>query len=438
MRSEHENLSYPYRADSYPRKGVLLLQFLASPFSRRLVQTLRMRGCDVHKINFCLGDKLFGVKGQTDYRGTLDEWPEFLLEYIGQHRVSNILLFGDCRPYHNAAVTLAASRGVSCHVFEEGYLRPDWVTFEEFGVNGFSRFPSQQHEVTHLASIHGKAAEPIVVGGGHTRRIVYEITSHLLTYFGAAYFPHYKRHRINHPSTEAAAWLRHAVLRPLKKHRAARAMDALMKQSDPYFLFPLQLSNDYQLRVHSPFKVIDDAISTVMASFAHSAPDKLRLAVKTHPIDPNSHRQRNLIKRLANENGIGSRVDFLDGGHLPTLIDAACGVVTINSTAGLQALWHGRPVKVLGDAIYNLQGITDQKSLDEFWNSPEQPVEQIFSDFRDALIGETQINGNFYTLKGIEIAVDTVVERILYRKPATKATAEKIADENWQVRLTGT
>ena len=54
--------------------------------------------------------------------------------------ITDILLFGDCRPYHVVrAPELRPLRGVRTYVLEEGYLRPHWMTLELDGVNGHSR-----------------------------------------------------------------------------------------------------------------------------------------------------------------------------------------------------------------------------------------------------------------------------------------------------------
>ncbi|HAV07943.1 MAG TPA: capsule biosynthesis protein CapA, partial [Rhodobacteraceae bacterium] len=43
------------------------------------------------------------------------------------------------RPIHATAIRVAKARGLKVHVFEEGYLRPYWVTYERNGANGHSR-----------------------------------------------------------------------------------------------------------------------------------------------------------------------------------------------------------------------------------------------------------------------------------------------------------
>ena len=69
------------------------------------------------------------------------DWRGFLGAFLHERGVTDVILFGDCRPYHRVAVDLARSRGIAVHVFEEGYFRPDWITLERDGTNGHSRLP---------------------------------------------------------------------------------------------------------------------------------------------------------------------------------------------------------------------------------------------------------------------------------------------------------
>ena len=55
---------------------------------------------------------------------------------------------------------------------------------------------------------------------------------------------------------------------------------------------------------------------------------------------------------------MGARIFYLDRIHLPTTLDHARGCVTINSSVGLAALIHGAPTITLGEAAYNLRGLT--------------------------------------------------------------------------------
>jgi capsular polysaccharide export protein len=122
-----------------PGRSFLFLQGMATRFFERLGQALIGRGHAVYRVNFNGGDRAFWrLPGAVDFRGRPEEWPGFLDRLIIDRAISDIILFGDCRPLHRAAIRVAEARALRIHVVEEGYLRPDWITFEEGGVNGHS------------------------------------------------------------------------------------------------------------------------------------------------------------------------------------------------------------------------------------------------------------------------------------------------------------
>ena len=67
----------------------------------------------------------------------------------------------------------------------------------------------------------------------------------------------------------------------------------------------------------------------------------------------------------------------------------------VNSSVGIQALFHNVPVKALGRAIYDIDGLTDQQSLDKFWKNPFSPDRDVFTSFYNHILLKTQVNGNF-------------------------------------------
>ncbi len=94
------------------------------------------------KVNFNGGDRLtWRLPNAIDFTGRPDEWPDALARIIAFREITDVVLFGDCRPLHSAAIAVCARLHIPVHVFEEGYIRPDWVTLELGGVNGNSTLP---------------------------------------------------------------------------------------------------------------------------------------------------------------------------------------------------------------------------------------------------------------------------------------------------------
>ena len=95
--------------------------------------------------------------------------------------------------------------------------------------------------------------------------------------------------------------------------------------------------------------------------------------------------------------GLEGRLYYVHDTDLPALLQNAEGSVLINSTVGISSMYHGTPVKALGDAIYDIEGLTHQGTLDSFWHNPDPVNRELFSRFRQYLINKTQVNGSLYT-----------------------------------------
>jgi capsular polysaccharide export protein len=70
--------------------------------------------------------------------------------------------------------------------------------------------------------------------------------------------------------------------------------------------------------------------------------------------------------------------------------------VTVNSTLGLQALFHGVPVINLGRSFYDKPRITFQGSLDQFWEHPGTVDPIAVAKFKRYIIANAQIAGCLY------------------------------------------
>nr|WP_256681841.1 hypothetical protein [Bordetella holmesii] len=95
-------------------------------------------------MNFTVGDTVYWQKdGAVAYRSGMPALSAFYSELFASRSITDVMLFGDCRPVHRPAVLLARSKGVRVHVFDEGYFRPYWVTMEQGGVNAHSSLPAR-------------------------------------------------------------------------------------------------------------------------------------------------------------------------------------------------------------------------------------------------------------------------------------------------------
>lgn len=403
------------------RRSFLFLQGPATPFFSRLADHLVACGHRVIRIHFCAGDAIYwGGHPAISFRDTLESWPKFLDGVYSHYNITDQILFGDQRPVHRPAVILARSYGVRTHVFEEGYFRPYWVTLEREGVNRLSLLPRDPHWFREVGKGLAEPDGVVAFGSPFWKRALHDVTYHLAGMANPLIFPHYRTHAIPAPIEYAGYVKRFAWLR-LYRQRELERVHNLIASRRPYFILPLQLNSDAQIRVHSRFEHMGEVIEYVAKSFAHHADADSHLAIKNHPLDTGLMSYAQIVNNVARRYGLEGRIHFFEDGDLWALVKHAQGMVTVNSTAGIVALECGTPIYALCEPIYNLQGLTAQGGLDDFWNNPEPPENIMFSCFRRVVIHATQINGGFYCSQGIKLAVENAQHAL---------TAEKSPLEN--------
>lgn len=404
-----------------PAKTFLFLQGPHGPFFAMLADALRARGHGALRININGGDKVDWQGDATDYRGTFRNWPLFFDDFIANHGVTDLILYGDCRPYHSSAHGMAQLRGIRVHVLEEGYIRPDFMTLQEDGVNGNSTLPLHPQwylDEARTLPPEGGAEPPIP--STFRQRAVNTTRNGLASAIMRPIFPFYRTHRPRSFMVEAVGWFKKLVLRD-KDARSARSEWAKVKDR-PYFALPLQLDSDYQIRVHSPFGNMRAALRFVIKSFARHAPPGTSLLVKRHPLDSGLVAWGRLTRRLAARYGVGDRVFYLADWDIADVVGKSLGVVTVNSTVGTLALNAGKPVLVLGHAVYKVPGVVYRGRLDEFWLEPGAPDEALYAAFRRVLIDRCLIRGGLLSEQGLTMLVKNAVDRLC---------AETAKDAQW-------
>jgi len=391
----------------------LMLKAPFGSFFPRLADALTAAGHTVVKVVFDAGDaRDWGwFRPAIRYTGRMADWRQRVDAIFEAEAITDLVVLSDCVEPHRIAIAAAKARGVRVHVFEEGYFRPRWITLESDGVNGYSSLPrdpeAYRDEPADLTIPVGDA--PV---GSTTFKLVALITWHhtvkiLMWPLYPSPDPAYSL-----PSIEQA-W-KH-IVRYVRNQWNAAATEALARRIEtrerPYFLGLLQRTGDSQLTCHSDYDNISFMIATA-ASFAAHAPKDARLVFKLHPLDPGVIDYEDVANQLAARHGLEGRLLFIDGGVLKSMAAAASGAVTVNSTAGLATAEFGCPTKVLGRAIYDMPGLTDQKPLDQFWSDPAKPDFDLFIRFRNRVMRRTQVNGSYYTPQGRALLIDACVQRL--------------------------
>lgn len=389
------------------KRSFLFLQGVCSPFFAGLADRLLAEGHRVCKVNFNGGDAAYWwPRPALSFRGTVEELPEFLDRQYRRFGITDQVMFGDRRPVHRPAVERAERHGVRTHVFEEGYFRPHWVTLEREGVNGHSLLPRDPDWFWEMGARLPGLPFVVPFHSPFWRRAVHDVAYHAASAVNPLAFPGYRTHAPVTAPVEYAGYIRRFALLRFHRPRDEALIERLVKQSVPFFLLPLQLNSDAQIRDHSRFGGMVEVIEYAMESFARHAPEEARLLIKNHPLDMGLVDYAKAIQELSARFGLEGRVDYVETGNLGLILRHAAGTVTVNSTVGAVALELDCPTTALSDPIYNLPGLCFQGHLDDFWTARPKPDGELFRRFRNTVIHATQANGGFYCCRGIELAVD--------------------------------
>ena len=153
-------------------RSFLFLQGPYGPFFYRLGKKLEEHGCRVRKVVTNGGEWIFWprLRNVCFWRGHNYEWPFWISQCMTENHTTDIVLMGDWRPLHREAILLARQRGIRVWVYEEGYLRPRFITLEEGGVNGASPLPKTGEEIrqrarTYEADYPQQATPKAIVSG---------------------------------------------------------------------------------------------------------------------------------------------------------------------------------------------------------------------------------------------------------------------------------
>ena len=264
---------------------LLFLQGPLGPFFRRLANVFSHQGYTSYKINFNAGDRLFGGADHTsNFSGSAATWPVYLEQFITQHKINAVFLMGDCRSYHRQTKVVCKRLGVRVLVFEEGYLRPDTITLEEYGVNAFSNLNLTHKNLQKI--IHHSCKSAVKMGPTMRARGLYAAAYYWAALLGKKSFPYYQHHRDFHPVAEGAKWIRGFARKLMyRKHDFNVEENLQTSLSGKFYLVALQVHDDSQMRFHSPYASVEDFITETVHSFSSHAPEETVMVLKHHPMD---------------------------------------------------------------------------------------------------------------------------------------------------------
>jgi capsular polysaccharide export protein len=399
------------------RKTFLFLQGPHGPFFQRLGRMLTRAGAGVWRVGFNAGDRAFWFdrRSYIPYTAPVADWPDRFRALVAEKGVTDIVLYGDTRPIHARAIAAARSLGLTVHVFEEGYMRPYWVTYERGGANGHSRLMDLRIAEMRAALARNETDMPEAPAqwGDMRQHVFYGALYHWFVLFRNRGYRNFRPHRDLPLLTETLLYTRRLLLMPLFALDRIRATLRIKHGGYPYHLALLQLEHDSSFQQHSPFASMSEFLETVIAGFARGAPRHHHLVFKAHPLENGQSPLKRIIRARAAAHGVADRIHYVRGGKLAQLLDHARTAVTVNSTAAQQVLHRGIPLKVFGDAVYAKPGLVSDQPLEDFFARPHRPDLAAYKDFRRFLLETSQVPGGFYSARGRRQLLRQVVDMML-------------------------
>jgi capsular polysaccharide export protein len=295
-------------------------------------------------------------------------------------------------------------------VLEEGYLRPHWMTLEPEGVNARSSLSRDKRWFLERARRLPPEPDlpPITASFRRRAHDSYLYYHHVVV--GRLRYPHYRSHRSGSIVIEGLGWLWKFLWQKRAEQKAADVLRQL--HGKPLFVLPLQLSGDYQIRAHSPFSDMQSAASYAIESFAANAPAGVHLLLKAHPLDCSFFDWSRFVRLQAKRLGLEGRLHYVNGGDLDRMVRRARGLVCVNSTSATLALANDTPVCTIGEAIYDMPGLTHQRHLDTFWTNPTPPEPGVYAAFRRVLVDQCLIRGGLASESAVTTLVQNMADRL--------------------------
>jgi capsular polysaccharide export protein len=377
---------------------ILLLQGPVGPFFKVFQKDLTRSNICALKVNFNGGDWLFCHGPHTlNFCGTLQAWVSWIEAFLHRMKPVAIVLFGDSRPYHIAAIEAAHGAGVPVWCLEEGYARPHFITCELGGNNALSPLRQAPIRETWLSD------EPTLPVTGNLFRAM---ALHAMAYYFAKalcapFFFGNLYHRNRSLASEILLWVRGFWRKIAFYHANHTSLQYLIENLESrYFVVALQVHDDLQLIRHGNGWTMERLITETVQSFAAYAESGRHLVIKVHPMDRGHRSYREFAATVATACQCADRLHIVDDGSIGLLIRHSLGVITVNSTSGLLALNHGKPLLVLGQAVYGqrrLSTLGGSTEIDRFWSAPLPPDGRAVDSFNKRMFGESLVNGNFYS-----------------------------------------
>ena len=402
----------------YTPPKVILLQGPVGPFFNRLQSGLLNSNIECTRILFNAGDSFFcsNKRSAINFKGNLEKWSSWFRKYIKNNKPFVVILFGSDRPIHSIARNICKENEILALCLEEGYFRPGFVSLEMGGNNANSPLagliPNINEEVKEVDLKSSYLRHDLK--NSFRNKCWYGF----LYYTWRELFSFGEQRKLFHNQmnlfSQAYCWSKNFISWILMRKRDH---DLFQKLSNThYHMVVLQLDSDMQSRFQSNGWKKSDLINEAIMSFASFGSPEGYLIFKVHPLERGHYKHKKTIHRIAKNFGIEDRVLVIETGMIGQWIKHSKGIITINSTSGLSAIYHGVPILLLGNAIYQhhqlVNCLRDVESINEFWSAQVKANQDQRMRYLYWVKEKACSVGDFYVLSGNRKIVQNIIEII--------------------------
>lgn len=263
-----------------------------------------------------------GLRGWLHSRPVLENQAysatAYFHEYIIRHNIQLVCVWNGTLVPLASAARVAHKLGRKTLFFENGYL-PNTTTVDPQGVNNQNSLVGKPREFYEGVDPKKEKLDRLYSGKASIRAL-------------------------------KTKWYQRIIKRKLA------GQPEIITMPNRFIFLPFQVNDDTQVLLHSPnIKTMDALVAcAVEAVRSHNAErgDDLWIIAKEHPSDFGRVDYSQLKAKYQKDN-----IVFLRYYPTPDLIKQANGVLTLNSSVGIESLVQHKPVITLGNAFYNVEGL---------------------------------------------------------------------------------
>lgn len=309
------------------------------------------------------------------------DWERILLKYLSFLKIINdkkkikiSIMWNNSTLYERALYYFCKKNNIKFYVLEQGYFRPFTLAFDSKGVNADASISKEKKFYKNITIDRKRLIEYLtkpeyaVISNNLDKPYLYNIFRLIdkIKIFNKKFYD----------ITENTIW--EYINRKIKKNKA-ETINKINIDKMEYIFIPFQVELDSQIILNSSrikkMSELYEIVSKAVKKYNNKNKNKIKAIFKAHPMDYLLNIEE--IKRLENEY---NETIFLTSGDTKELIKQSKGVITINSTVGIEALCEYKPLITLGEAFYNIEGIAQYcKNYDNLY----EDIEKIFNKETD-------------------------------------------------------